>query len=108
MMPLTSTLLSVGIISCVGPVGGLQLPGINLLGGVAIVLGLGAILRDGVKEGEAHDASFSTLNEEADNILNTDVERVLSTNVTHSSVVSARGRASVPESLDSAPACHCR
>jgi len=65
LQPLTSTLLSVVIISFVGNVGGLQLPGLNLLGGIAIVIGLITILREGVKDAENRAATaFTTLQEE--------------------------------------------
>jgi len=56
LQPMTSALLSVFIVKIFGKVGGIVMPGLNLLGGIAIVVGLFMIIYDTSKQKEIEDA----------------------------------------------------
>lgn len=61
LQPLTSALLSVIVVKTAGKIGGLVLPGLNLLGGLGIVAGLILILYDNKQHASAQQRPSSGL-----------------------------------------------
>jgi len=59
LQPLTSALLSVIIVQTAGKIGGLVMPGINLLGGLGIIAGLILILYDNKRQEAAESVQLS-------------------------------------------------
>lgn len=57
LQPLTSVVLSVIIISTVGHIADLKMPGLNALGAIAILAGLALIVRDGQKQHQADESA---------------------------------------------------